>query len=1292
MDKFGVVTTISKEANTPGQSKDFAIRTSSEPQTGESRTRGLGNALADPEIDNEKTSRQRVKARISTSAKLPGTDRVTPPLVTPLLDNGAALEEALNNIVGSLGEQNEQMSIRMSELERAVHIERESLREEINRNRQEVGRSEKRLKERTDEHMTRNLSRMTREAEQRELRLRADMEKLRIQQEQSLGSLDTKIDAMMERRTQAIMDRVDGLLSSKSGPKEGEPNSGGPSREPRVNFNEHQRRKTYGSTRGRGSSSGYATRGNTAWGPNSRASSTGNRQTSNERPTQSTHATGRSDSGNMRHTSPRRSHMGQAGNAHGDSDCRDAPHTEPSTRCEDTQAGHSRDATAMATAFEPLNRSLETFLTRLSRTNERSEKSRRVFKKPRCYKDEFDGCIDTWIEVMKLHFEEEDLSERQECSALTSNLEGTALNCVMAKKQYQRDTAEKIFEILLNRFGSGVQGHQAMMRFEKRRQREDETIDRFLDDLEMLRSRSQPDELRLKSKEYLLLKPPSRSGYYKNNYGNFNNGPANQGNNWYKPRDDMDKRRSCANCSSTDHHVSACPAYKQGMKAIGFSLEDEDASELDHEDFMRGVIAKIGPRCFFCNLEGHFKSDCPQFWDAVADIKHPRHEEALSGVKASKARLLSEAEARRKDKPQELVAKKMQAVTEEAREPEPATAADDFKIDYRAAARDAINRVQQELVTKEIEQKVKLELENEKLQEQLNAFEATEVEEAKAPSSLSMKLNVISGQRFGMAPQGSKIQSIISVAGHQVIRNLSEPSEFTLMHLDTYADYLRQMEPRTESRAVRALLTTGGPRMKKLHGRYLEVYGPYQVMLNVDGISIFTRTYVTTDDDQIGQIYLGEEELKVRRIGHDAMMEQDAVHIRYEADVSAHLLDTNGTKIGVTGLLDTGAVVSVMPIKTWERMGFTREDLIPTNLRLAAANRGAIYVAGRTPITVLHMGGRDLWMSFLVVENLDDADQFILGRDFVRNFDVMIDLNNGLIRIRNPDRKYVKRPINRIITDENKVPVFLDRKVKLQPGQAVVAIFRMRNLNSLSDSKQVCLVPNPNSQSSVILGRSFSVTRNGLCVSVLLNTLDTTVSIQRGKKLGYALPMRTDYEETENSKKYSVKDCPYHANKDKILKRINELKSIHKLFSMKSETDDGLSSCSNFPERPSSYELDSDKPVLPEIEHLKGKIGEGDFEKLRDLLNRNAEVSSKHKADIGCCNFVEHEIELEEGAVPHREGARRMTPHKSEACRAEIEMLLEYDMIEPSKSPWACGVVMAKKKGGSLDFVATFVT
>ena len=95
---------------------------------------------------------------------------------------------------------------------------------------------------------------------------------------------------------------------------------------------------------------------------------------------------------------------------------------------------------------------------------------------------------------------------------------------------------------------------------------------------------------------------------------------------------------------------------------------------------------------------------------------------------------------------------------------------------------------------------------------------------------------------------------------------------------------------------MRALLTTGGPRTRKLHERYVEVYGTYQV-LNVEGIIIYTRTYVTTDGDQMRQTYLGQEELKVRRVGYDAMMEQDAVHIGYEADVTARLLDTSGKKL-----------------------------------------------------------------------------------------------------------------------------------------------------------------------------------------------------------------------------------------------------------------------------------------------------------------------------------------------------------------------------------------------------------
>ena len=346
---------------------------------------------------------------------------------------------------------------------------------------------------------------------------------------------------------------------------------------------------------------------------------------------------------------------------------------------------------------------------------------------------------------MKLHFEEESLSKKQECSALTCNLEGTALNCVMAKRTNERDSARKIFDILLNRFGSEVQGHQAMVKFEKRRQRDDESIYKFLDDLELLRRRSNPDEkisernlaiaskfidgvkseelktmlvthftlsldqvptpddLRMKSREYLLIKPRAQNRY--SNYGNYSGTNTDANSSWYKPRNDMGKRR--------------CSAYKQNMKAIGYFLDDVNATDEDHEEYVRRLIMKYDPRFFFCNLEGHVKSDCTQFWDAVADAKHPRHEEALSGVKASRARLMNEAESRKKETtPSTFTTKKVKTLPDEVVASNlEAESASPLKVDYGLAARTAVQNVKQELTTKEVEQWVRSELESTDLRE-----------------------------------------------------------------------------------------------------------------------------------------------------------------------------------------------------------------------------------------------------------------------------------------------------------------------------------------------------------------------------------------------------------------------------------------------------------------------------------------------------------------------------------------------------------------------------------------------
>ena len=109
---------------------------------------------------------------------------------------------------------------------------------------------------------------------------------------------------------------------------------------------------------------------------------------------------------------------------------------------------------------------------------------------------------------------------------------------------------------------------------------------------------------------------------------------------------------------------------------------------------------------------------------------------------------------------------------------------------------------------------------------------------------------------------------------------------------------------------MRALLTTGAQRLMRVDGLYIEVLSPYPILMNVDGNYIYTKAHVTDESDQVVRIYIGREEHKVQRIGHNAMLEQDAVHIGCEADLAAHRLDVQGRQLSVKGPLDTRAVVS----------------------------------------------------------------------------------------------------------------------------------------------------------------------------------------------------------------------------------------------------------------------------------------------------------------------------------------------------------------------------------------------
>ena len=84
--------------------------------------------------------------------------------------------------------------------------------------------------------------------------------------------------------------------------------------------------------------------------------------------------------------------------------------------------------------------------------------------------------------------------------------------------------------------------------------------------------------------------------------------------------------------------MADCTTYKQGMKKLGYAPEEEDMSQTEQHEFYSGLIINISARGFFCKQEGHFRMDCPLFWEALKNQNHPKHKLALAAVQNTKNR------------------------------------------------------------------------------------------------------------------------------------------------------------------------------------------------------------------------------------------------------------------------------------------------------------------------------------------------------------------------------------------------------------------------------------------------------------------------------------------------------------------------------------------------------------------------------------------------------------------------------------------------------------------------------
>ena len=94
--------------------------------------------------------------------------------------------------------------------------------------------------------------------------------------------------------------------------------------------------------------------------------------------------------------------------------------------------------------------------------------------------------------------------------------------------------------------------------------------------------------------------------------------------------------------------------------------------------------------------------DCPLFWEAAKNQIHPKHKLALAAVQKTRNRQAENDRNNLEAAVGELSTKTVKAVTQN-KDATRAEKRDSLEINYERAAAEAINKVKQDLATKDIE-------------------------------------------------------------------------------------------------------------------------------------------------------------------------------------------------------------------------------------------------------------------------------------------------------------------------------------------------------------------------------------------------------------------------------------------------------------------------------------------------------------------------------------------------------------------------------------------------------------
>ena len=197
----------------------------------------------------------------------------------------------------------------------------------------------------------------------------------------------------------------------------------------------------------------------------------------------------------------------------------------------------------------------------------------------------------------------------------------------------------------------------------------------------------------------------------------------------------------------------------------------------------------------------------------------------------------------------------------------------------------------------------------------------------------------------------------------------------------------------------------------------MRAIAPVPVAINVDGVDMKFDAIVALERHFPQGLYVRRQELRCYNI-----RVQD-YQVEARIDERALLVVAFGTTleklIPLFVMIDTGSGVSFLSLsayqKTWSPHALS---LMSYDFELYAAIGKSINTVGIAADKSFQRGGHTLKTNFVVIADSIGSEDFLLGRNFLRTFNVLVDLTAMRVTIRDPSSPRIFKAVHEFSDQE----------------------------------------------------------------------------------------------------------------------------------------------------------------------------------------------------------------------------------------------------------------------------------